>query len=44
MLSTIENKIINTTSNSTYTTPDILTINRMLKNMVDQNVHIVLWK
>ena len=36
MLSTIENKIINTTSNSTHTTPDILTINRMLKNMVDQ--------
>ena len=36
MLSTIENKIIDTTSNSTHTTPDILTINRMLKNMVDQ--------
>ena len=36
MLSTIENKIIDTTSNSSHTTPDILTINRMLKNMVDQ--------
>lgn len=37
MLSTIENKIINQSTNTTHTTPDILTINRMLKNMVEKD-------
>ena len=37
MLSTIENKIINKTTNSTHTTSDILTINYMLNKMIDQD-------
>ena len=35
LLSTVENKIGHTTIEATHTTPDSLTINRLLRNMVD---------